>query len=125
MKKCADIEREVFGSVQFCKNPSPAYRHFCVTEHGYAVADIVSGEAELQQIAVAPYYRGKGEGRMLLRNIIEIVRRHGGRTLFLEVRASNTPALTLYRSFGFKQTGTRRNYYHNPTEDALLLSLLL
>ena len=47
-----------------------------------------------------------------------------GRHLYgitLEVRQSNEAALALYRKYGFEQSGRRKNYYDNPTEDALIL----
>ena len=42
---------------------------------------------------------------------------------FLEVRRSNDPAVALYKKFGFKAVGTRKNYYKTPTgrEDALIM----
>jgi ribosomal-protein-alanine N-acetyltransferase len=42
---------------------------------------------------------------------------------YLEVRRSNTAALVLYTGFGFIQTGTRKGYYPDNKEDALILSL--
>ena len=41
----------------------------------------------------------------------------------LEVRPSNTAALKLYEGFGFEQVGERKNYYSNPAENAVLLTL--
>ena len=46
-------------------------------------------------------------------------------TALLEVRASNAAALSLYESEGFEIVGRRRNYYHHPAEDALVMSKLL
>ena len=43
--------------------------------------------------------------------------------LTLEVRPSNTAAVKLYEGFGFEQVGERKNYYSNPTENAVLLTL--
>ena len=42
--------------------------------------------------------------------------------LTLEVRASNAPAIALYRKHGFQEAGRRKDYYRDPTEDALLLT---
>ena len=53
--------------------------------------------------------------------LTEELKKRGSRCLTLEVRASNTPARALYESLGFVLVGTRRNYYHNPKEDALIL----
>jgi ribosomal-protein-alanine N-acetyltransferase len=46
---------------------------------------------------------------------------HGSDSITLEVRASNAPALALYRRFGFAPSGVRKDYYKDPTEDALVL----
>ena len=42
--------------------------------------------------------------------------------LTLEVRCSNTPAVKLYEKHGFKKIGTRRRFYHDPEEDALIMT---
>ena len=49
----------------------------------------------------------------------------GAPTIFLEVRSSNSGARALYAALGFSQEGRRRNYYQDPAEDALVLSILL
>jgi ribosomal-protein-alanine N-acetyltransferase len=43
----------------------------------------------------------------------------------MEVRPSNTPAVTLYRKLGFDVLGTRKNYYTKPEEDACVMGLVL
>lgn len=73
------------------------------------------GEAEVLNLAVAPACKRRGIGRALLAQTT-------GRILHLEVRASNTEALSFYRSLGFQTSGRRRNYYLDPAEDAILLS---
>ena len=45
----------------------------------------------------------------------------GARRATLEVRRSNLTALGLYERLGFAIAGTRKNYYANPVEDALIL----
>ncbi len=50
---------------------------------------------------------------------------HGARRTYLEVRRSNVPAQRLYESLGFTDTGVRKNYYSQPEEDALVLSLAM
>ena len=47
----------------------------------------------------------------------------GSKLITLEVRASNNPAINLYKKFGFEICGNRKNYYSNKTEDAILMSL--
>ncbi len=88
---------------------------------GYAGFWGVLDEAELGTIAVEPRRRGRGVSRRLLDRIIERVAERGMKAVFLEVRVSNAVARRLYASYGFRQVGTRRNYYAFPLEDALVL----
>jgi ribosomal-protein-alanine acetyltransferase len=89
---------------------------------GFACAFAVADEVELQSLAVERSARGRGLGALLLEALLEWAGRQGYRSLHLEVRAGNAPALALYRRFGFAQTGTRRGYYQDNGEDALLLA---
>ena len=87
---------------------------------GYSVVDRrVDGEAELHNIAVLPEYRGKGLSTLLMDKMISDV--NEADVIFLEVRASNTAAKGLYKKYGFTEIGIRRNYYKNPTEDAIIM----
>jgi ribosomal-protein-alanine N-acetyltransferase len=56
-----------------------------------------------------------------MRHIMTEARRLGARRATLEVRGSNVGARRLYERLGFYVSGTRRNYYTNPVEDALIL----
>ena len=78
-------------------------------------------EADMMNIAVHPDFRRKGVARGLILALIGELKKRGSRCLTLEVRASNDPARALYESLGFAHVGTRRNYYQNPKEDALIL----
>ncbi|MEG0894999.1 MAG: ribosomal protein S18-alanine N-acetyltransferase, partial [Oscillospiraceae bacterium] len=62
----------------------------------------------------------KGIGTALLNGFIQYVNQNGGSFINLEVRKSNENAIGLYQKNGFRQIGTRKNFYSNPTEDALL-----
>lgn len=88
---------------------------------GYAVLNTVLDEGNLDNIAVAPEFRRQGVADALLSALTGLARGHLAR-LFLEVRASNAPALTLYRKYGFAEVGRRKNYYENPREDAILMT---
>jgi len=88
---------------------------------GYAGYLIGGGEAQLINIAVAPEYRGKSIAKTLLKHILEIAQKADCENLFLEVRPSNKAAIGLYRSFGFLDLYCRPDYYHSPTEDALVM----
>jgi ribosomal-protein-alanine N-acetyltransferase len=69
---------------------------------------------------VHPAHRRGGLGRRLLERAIEEGRARGARAALLEVRRSNAAAQSLYRALGFVEAGTRRQYYSQPREDALL-----
>lgn len=88
---------------------------------GYAVLYTVLDEGNLDNIAVAPEFRRQGVADALLAALTGFAREHLAR-LFLEVRASNAPALALYRKYGFAEVGRRKNYYEKPREDAILMT---
>ncbi len=92
---------------------------------GFTVASLVPPEAELESIAVAPPFHRRGLARRLFAALTSELRLAQVAEVFLEVRASNFPALALYRSLGFMETGRRARYYHDPVEDALVLRLRL
>ena len=89
---------------------------------GFAVFHRVMDEAELRNIAVDPSHQRRGIARALLAAGVRALQESGVRQLFLEVRASNQPALAFYRSAGFQLLYTRRDYYHDPVEDALVMA---
>jgi [ribosomal protein S18]-alanine N-acetyltransferase len=88
---------------------------------GYAIAVVVSEESELLNIAVDPDRRGRGFGALLLDATMDLCRRSSAAEMWLEVRASNAGARTLYDSRGFAEMGVRKRYYHAPREDAIVL----
>jgi ribosomal-protein-alanine acetyltransferase len=92
---------------------------------GYFLAREILGTAEVLNLAVGPEYRGRGLGGGLLDAGLAAVRARGGSEVFLEVRASNTLAQTLYTGRGFQTEGRRRGYYRRPDEDALVLRLVV
>lgn len=92
---------------------------------GFAVASVVESQAELETIAVASEGQRRGAGRILFASLAGELEIAQVQELFLEVRASNGPALGFYRSLGFSETGRRPRYYVDPVEDALSLTLRL
>lgn len=93
---------------------------------GYLVCRIIAGEeAELMKVAVSPRMRGHGIGRALIMNCISVLKGRGVRVLHLEVRESNGIARALYSSAGFQESGIRKDYYSDPSESAVLMSLEL
>lgn len=91
------------------------------TVAGYIGSQSVLGESDMMNVAVAPEYRRRGIAQALILELIRRLSQQGNRSLMLEVRASNTPAIALYHKLGFAQVGRRPNYYRNPKEDALIL----
>src|SRR5208282_4525087 len=89
---------------------------------GFAVFHRVMDEAELRNLAIDPAHQRKGIARALLAAGIRAIQESGVRRLFLEVRASNQPALGFYASAGFQLLYTRHDYYRYPIEDALVMA---
>ncbi|HUD75342.1 MAG TPA: ribosomal protein S18-alanine N-acetyltransferase [Terracidiphilus sp.] len=92
---------------------------------GFAVASLLPPEAELETIAVASTAQRHGLARRLFVELAAKLVAAQITEVFLEVRASNQPALGLYRRLGFTETGRRVRYYHDPVEDAVLMRLRL
>ncbi len=90
---------------------------------GFVVASVLAPQGELETIAVAAGCQRRGIARRLFSAITEELRAAQVTEVILEVRASNLPALALYASLGFVETGRRPRYYADPVEDALLLGL--
>lgn len=88
---------------------------------GYAGMWLFAGESHITTIAVHPDYRSRGYGRMLMMTLIEYSKKHNVDTMVLEVRVSNSAAIRLYASLGFKRIGMRRNYYMETREDAIVM----
>lgn len=78
---------------------------------GHAVVARLPFEAELQAMLVAPHLRRRGLAASLLTAVIDQALRWESERLLLEVRASNSGAVALYRRSGFDEDGRRRGYY--------------
>ena len=92
---------------------------------GFSLFRTVADEAELLLLAVAPDYRRRGIGQMLLDDFVERARDIGANRVHLEVREGN-PAVIMYRKAGFSLAGRRPKYYRGRFGgdfDALTLSL--
>lgn len=88
---------------------------------GYIIGRKIPPEGEIYRIAVREDRRQKGVGYRLLSYALKTERGSGVESVFLEVRSKNSPAIALYSAYGFKEMGIRRNYYQNPTDDALVM----
>lgn len=99
---------------------------------GFCICQNVADEANLFNIAIHPQFREQGLAKDLLNNLIErllqITSPHVIKTLWLEVRESNYPAIELYNSVGFNEITVRKNYYPTVSgeqEDAIIMAYTL
>ena len=90
---------------------------------GYIIGRKIPPEGEIYRIAVRPDRRQRGIGYRLLSYALKTERGSGVETVFLEVRESNIPARALYKAYGFNEISIRKNYYQNPTENAVIMML--
>lgn len=141
IRPAAAADCPILSAIDRAGNPSPwsekqfldAMAHpadtVCVCEHensvcGFAVWREICGESELHLIAAAPDRRRQGIASLLLEYWFQTTSSHDVSRLMLEVRAGNTAAISLYRKYGFTETGRRKNYYPQPEgghEDAILM----
>lgn len=128
----AEIEKACFSKpwseatlASEMKSPySDFFGAFCEGElAGYIGGRTVAEETEIFNIAVSQKFRRRGIGKTLLERFIEAVREKGTQQIFLEVRASNLGAISLYESAGFVFCGIRKDYYDSPKENAILMRL--
>jgi ribosomal-protein-alanine N-acetyltransferase len=88
---------------------------------GYAGLMLTGEDAHVTTIAVDPSWHRHKVGTRLLMNLAREARRRQAKHLTLEVRVSNHGAQELYRKFGFRPAGIRKNYYVETNEDALVM----
>jgi [ribosomal protein S18]-alanine N-acetyltransferase len=88
---------------------------------GYAGLMLTGDDAHVTTIAVDPAWQRHKIGTRLLAFLAHESLRRGARNLTLEVRVSNDAAQGMYRQFGFKPAGIRKNYYQETNEDALVM----
>lgn len=123
------LSQTVFGggtdaSLRACFE-NEANRFFVACSDGILVGfggySLAADQADVIDVAVLPAYRRRGIARALMHAVLADAAARGGETVFLEVRASNAPAIALYTALGFSACGIRKNYYANPREDAVLM----
>ena len=89
---------------------------------GYIGIKAVIDEGYITNIAVFPRFRRRGVAKALLNKVFEFAKEKGLSFVSLEVRPSNTEAISLYEKTGFKEEGRRKNFYRLPLEDALIMT---
>ena len=78
-------------------------------------------EGQITNVAVHPDHRRKGYGAAIVRALLRHAKDARLESVSLEVRASNTAAIELYKRAGFVEAGRRKGFYTKPTEDALVM----
>jgi len=130
-----DIERESFTQpwsldsflAEFFRQDSHLYGIVCTHPStykrivAYICYRLVEKEMHVLKIAVVPQWRGLGIASWLLEKSLTICQNRGIAESFLEVRASNIPAIGLYQKLDFKIIGRRPRYYSDTQEDALVM----
>jgi ribosomal-protein-alanine N-acetyltransferase len=89
---------------------------------GYAGMNCVLDECYVDNVAVFLQYRRRGIARALMQHLIAAAQERNAAFITLEARISNTGAISLYESLGFREAGRRPGFYNHPKEDALILT---
>ena len=129
------LERDVFGrdawadDVFIAELAHPRSYYLVAEDHsvivgfgGLRTPDRRGGQADIQTLAVLPGYRSQGWGRALVDALMTEAARVGAAELFLEVRADNHRARSLYESMGFAEISSRPGYYQPDGVDAVVMS---
>jgi [ribosomal protein S18]-alanine N-acetyltransferase len=82
---------------------------------------VILEDSHVTTIAVHPEYRGLKLGEEMLLRLLDEAIAHGASWITLEVRESNETAQKLYRKYGFTTVSTRRGYYSDNNENALVM----
>jgi ribosomal-protein-alanine N-acetyltransferase len=133
-ERCAELEALLFPgddpwpTAAFVRELAAAHNHYVAARVSADGAEMLVGyggisrlgrtppfEYEIHTIGVDPAYQGRGIGRCLLDELLNIT---DGAVVHLEVRTDNGPALALYRSVGFAEVGVRPRYYRISGADA-------
>ena len=88
---------------------------------GYVIISRYVDAWHVMNVAVDPDYRRRGIARRLLTRLFADTRANAHRGYTLEVRVSNTDAIRLYETLGFRPRGLRRGYYTDNREDAVIM----
>jgi ribosomal-protein-alanine N-acetyltransferase len=88
---------------------------------GYLIISRYVDAWHVMNLAVAESHRRRGIASRLMERLFELTEGDGRRGYTLEVRISNTAAIKLYESLGFRARGIRRGYYTDNREDALIM----
>ncbi len=88
---------------------------------GYVINSRYVDAWHVMNVAVDPEHQGRGVATALLERLFALTLEDERRGYTLEVRVSNEDAIRLYEKLGFEARGTRRGYYTDNREDALIM----
>lgn len=124
------LEEEAFSMpwhkesfLEMIQNPDACYLVGLMGEEVVASCGLrnIVGDGEITNVVTKGSMRSKGIGKQLLLQLLEEGIKMGVEAFTLEVRKSNNAAIHLYESLGFVTEGIRKNFYEEPTEDALIM----
>lgn len=127
----AEIESECFSSPWtkqglLSETENPSAQFFVLEKENEIVAymgmHIVLDECYIANVAVKSTHRKNGYGQLLVENALAVAEDNSCAFITLEVRISNSPAISLYEKCGFEKVGERKNFYSCPTENALIMT---
>ena len=127
-----EIEKEAYGKHHWSKSSfydemsNNLAHYYCAKTPdgelvGYAGTWHILDEGHITTIAVKNKFLRRHIGEAIVLSILEDWYKGGIKYLTLEVRVSNTPAINLYKKYGFTSLGTRKGYYQDNNEDALIM----
>ncbi len=134
VKALANLEKNIFSdawSEQGIRDTLAQPQAFVVVAEqdrkiaGYCIVYYVLDEAEIARIAVEPSCRRQGIGQKILDFTKVLCIQKNVSRLLLDVRESNQTARCFYEKYGFGVDGIRKNFYDNPKENAVLMSMTL
>ncbi len=122
-KLCFKGESWSFGTIASAFE-NPSYCMLVAEEDGevigYGCTCTTLDTCDLENVLVAEEYRHSGIGSAILNALLSDAKQRGAEKVFLEVRVSNSAALKLYLSCGFKGVHARTRYYSDG-EDCLVM----
>lgn len=129
LENSQDVHILSFSSIVEDFKKSKTSKYYVATYNekiiGYINISIVCDVCDIYSIVVGKTYEQKGVGTYLIEKVIAICQKKDVKKILLEVRKSNTNAISFYKTNGFKKIYERKNYYTNPSEDAYILEYTL
>lgn len=129
--RCAELEALLFGGDDpwpesaFIRELEGPYGHYVAARVGETLVGYAGifrlgrtppFEYEIHTIGVDPEFQGRGIGRRMLTELLDVAGPDS--VIHLEVRTDNEPAVALYKAFGFTTVGLRKRYYRMSGADA-------